>query len=486
MWMNDPNGMVYYEGEYHLFYQHNPHSNVWGPMHWGHAISTDLVHWEHLPIALYPDSLGTIFSGSAVIDWNNTSGLGSRENPPMVAIFTHHNQRLANEGSDRLQYQSIAYSLDKGRSWTKYPGNPVLPNPGIRDFRDPKVSWYEQEQKWIMVLAAYDRIMFYSSPDLIQWRKESEFTAERPPGEGVWECPDFFPITYGEETRWVLIVSIGGGGPHGGSGTKYYVGDFDGSRFTCADPSSPARWLDFGKDNYAGVTWSDIPGEDGRRIFLGWMSNWQYANQVPTEGWRSAMTLPRELKLDREEEGYFLRSVPVVETEMLRKDRVRLEPGQVAGRFREHTGPFVEEGYTLYEIDLTFEYDVHVSDENVLREGIEFGIILESEQNEMVVAGFNTRTHKIHMDRLENSGKSDFSEHFPVFHLAPYKVADPGEIRFHAFVDLSSIELFVDQGAVVLTGLAFPETGFETIRLYASHESVKLKKGEIFCLSRIW
>ena len=194
MWTNDPNGMVYYEGEYHLFYQHNPASTVWGPMHWGHAISTDLVHWEHLPIALYPDSLGTIFSGSAVIDWTNSSGLGSDENPPMVAIFTHHNHALEKTESNLFQYQSIAYSLDKGRTWTKYAGNPVIPNHGIRDFRDPKVSWYEAGQKWIMVLAAQDRVMFYSSPDLITWTMESDFGEEVGAHGGVWECPDLFPL----------------------------------------------------------------------------------------------------------------------------------------------------------------------------------------------------------------------------------------------------------------------------------------------------
>jgi fructan beta-fructosidase len=263
MWMNDPNGMVFYKGEYHLFYQHHPHSNVWGPMHWGHAISQDLVHWKHLPIALWPDSLGTIFSGSAVIDWNNSSGLGDGQEPPMVAIFTHHNHELEKAGSDIFQYQSIAYSLDRGRSWTKYPGNPVLENPGIRDFRDPKVSWYEKDQKWLMVFAAQDRIMFYSSPNLIQWNKESEFSVEIAPGEGVWECPDFFPLTVGGEEKWVLLVSIGDGGPNGGSGTKYYVGDFDGKQFLCDHPDNAPRWLDFGKDNYAGVSWSDIPSEDG-------------------------------------------------------------------------------------------------------------------------------------------------------------------------------------------------------------------------------
>ena len=486
MWMNDPNGMVYYEGEYHLFFQYHPFSTVWGPMHWGHAVSTDLVHWQHLPVALYPDSLGTIFSGSAVIDWKNTSGLGTADNPPMVAVFTQHNQKLADEGSDRFQYQSIAYSLDKGRSWTKYAGNPVLSNPGIRDFRDPKVSWYEKEEKWIMVFAAYDRIMFYSSPDLIHWSKASEFTAERAPDEGVWECPDFFPLRFGGEEHWVLLVSIGGGGPHGGSGTKYYIGNFDGIQFTCSDPSCPSRWLDFGKDNYAGVTWSDIPAEDGRRIFMGWMSNWQYANQVPTERWRSAMTLPRELRLDRDQQGYFLRSIPVAETEGLRKDMMKLEPGQVGDRFREHTGPVTAEGYPLFEIDLTFEYDADVTDASVPEEGIEFGIILESTRQERVVAGFNTLTQNIHMSRLENSGKSEFSEHFPVYHLAPYRISDSGEIRFHMFVDLSSVELFVDRGALVLTELVFPESGFDHILLYASHPSVNLKEGVIYSLNRIW
>ena len=477
MWMNDPNGMVFYEGEYHLFYQHNPDRNVWGPMHWGHAISTDLVHWEHLPIALYPDSLGTIFSGSAVIDRNNSSGLGSSKNPPMVAIFTHHNQKLAEEGSLQFQYQSIAYSLDKGRSWTKYQGNPVLKNPGIRDFRDPKVAWYEEGQKWIMVFAAYDRILFYSSPDLIQWDKESEFAAERAPDEGVWECPDFFPLTCGDEEKWVLLVSIGGGGPNGGSGTKYYVGDFNGNQFISDDPAGGARWVDYGKDNYAGVTWSDIPPEDGRRLFIGWMSNWQYAQNVPTERWRSAMTLPRELILRQDEQGYLLSSVPIAETEQLRTKQFKLEPGSVRGR--NNVASAIEDAYPLYELDLVFEFDPE--DE----EGVEFGIILESNKHEKLIAAFDTRTQQVFIAR-DSSGKIDFSEHFPGMHTAPYHISEDGEIRFHAFVDLSSIELFVDQGALVMTEICFPESGFEKIRLYSSKESVRLKKGDIYSLKSAW
>jgi len=478
MWMNDPNGMVFYEGEYHLFYQHNPESNVWGPMHWGHAISTDLIHWEHLPIALYPDSLGTIFSGSAVIDWNNSSGLGTPGQPPMVAIFTHHNQHLANQGSDRFQYQSLAYSLDKGRSWTKYDGNPVLENPGIRDFRDPKVIWHEHSKKWIMALAAQDRILFYSSPDLIRWTQESGFGEHTGAHGGVWECPDLFPMAYEGDEKWVLLVSINPGGPHGGSATQYFVGDFDGNTFYNENPGTEALWIDHGKDNYAGVTWSDIPEEDGRRIFLGWMSNWQYANQVPTRRWRSAMTLPRELLLDKNEHGFLLRSVPVQETEMLRAEVLALEPGPVSGRG--NIGPDPGEGDPLYEIDLEFETDSAWSEEGNI-----FGFILESSLGEQVVVGFDKKTSRIFIGRLAHSGKVDFSEQFAGFHYAPYEISEGGEIRFHAFVDLSSIELFVDHGRTVLTELVFPDSGYQHIQLY-NQENVRLKKGSVYRLKSIW
>lgn len=481
MWMNDPNGMVFYEGEYHLFYQHNPDRTIWGPMHWGHAISADLTHWEHLPIALFPDSLGTIFSGSAVIDWNNSSGLGTSKQAPMVAIFTHHNHELENQGSNQFQYQSIAYSLDKGRSWTKYPGNPVLENPGIRDFRDPKVIWYEAGKKWIMVLAAHDRIMFYSSPDLITWIMESEFGDETGAHGGVWECPDLFPMKVEDEEKWVLLVSINPGGPNGGSATQYFVGEFDGLTFHNENPGTDPLWIDHGKDNYAGVTWSDVPEQDGRRIFMGWMSNWQYANAVPTERWRNAMTLPRELKLGQNENGYFLRSIPVKETEKLRIDKIKLEPGPVGGSLKNIAGPAIEEGFPLYEIDLLFEFDTSLQDD-----GVEFGLVLESKMHEQVVVALNTRIDKVYISRQLNSGKTNFSEHFPGLHDAPYKIPASGDIRFHAFVDHSSIELFMDNGAVVMTELAFPESGFESIHILSNHESVSLKEGVIYRLKSIW
>src|SRR5690606_13223753 len=293
-WINDPNGMVYFAGTYHLFYQHYPDSTVWGPMHWGHATSTDLVHWKHQPIALYPDSLGYIFSGSAVVDSNNTSGFGKDGRIPLVAIFTHHDPKAREAGKNNYENQSIAYSLDSGKTWTKYAHNPVVRNPGIVDFRDPKVTWYEPDKKWIMTLATKDRITFFSSKNLKEWTKESEFGEKLGVHTGVWECPDLFPMNYNGETIWILIVSIGDGGPNGGSATQYFTGHFDGQKFIASD--STIKWIDYGPDNYAGVTWSNT---GDRKIFLGWMSNWRYASRVPTVKWRSAMTILRDLSLEK-------------------------------------------------------------------------------------------------------------------------------------------------------------------------------------------
>jgi fructan beta-fructosidase len=477
MWMNDPNGMVYYEGEYHLFYQYHPYSNVWGPMHWGHAITTDLIHWEHLPVALYPDSLGMIFSGSAVIDWNNSSGLGGPGKPPMVAIFTQHNQALADSGSNQFQYQSIAYSLDKGRSWIKYAGNPVLENPGIRDFRDPKVLWLKDANKWMMVLAAHDRVMFYSSTDLINWTRESEFGEDTGAHGGVWECPDLFPLEAGGNKKWVLLVSINPGGPHGGSATQYFTGEFDGQRFHNENPGKGPLWLDQGKDNYAGVTWSDIPSSDGRRLFLGWMSNWQYATLVPTREWRSAMTLPRELRLVQDGTDYMIASVPVVETERLRAEKMMLQPGPA--REREKMSLPGEGQNPLYEIDLTFELDPNETGD------VACGFILSNDMDKAFKVEYNHQARQVITDR-NRSGATDFSDDFTGIQSAPYQISEEGEIRFHAFVDMSSIELFVDQGSPVMTELCFPESGYNQIQIYSSRPSVSIQKGTIYRLQSIW
>lgn len=484
MWMNDPNGMVYYAGEYHLFYQFYPDSNVWGPMHWGHAISTDLVHWEHLPIALYPDSLGYIFSGSAVVDHNNTSGLGKNGHPPLVAIFTHHDPIGAEAQNGQFQYQSIAYSNDKGRTWTKYAGNPVIPNPGNQpDFRDPKVIWDEDSEQWIMVFAVKDYSTFWGSKDLIHWQHLSDFGREYGSHGGVWECPDFFPLQVEEtgETKWVLLQSIGSGGPNGGSGTQYFVGDFDGTQFVLDPKFEPLVknqqpvWLDCGRDNYAGVTWSDIPSTDGRRLFIGWMSNWDYAQVVPTTAWRSASTLPRKLSLHFQDHTYQLRSFPVQELRKIRQQHIPLEPTTIDSVLDLHT--HFGEGPVLAELNLLFDLSQSQADT--------FGIELASPAGDSYILGYVSGGNHFISNRTR-AGSNQFSDKFAAkVHVAP-RLKDSNELRLTLYLDLSSAELFADQGQVVMTDIFFPKEDFNQLRIYADGGAAKLSSGELHILNSIW
>ncbi len=280
-WMNDPNGLIYKDGEYHLFFQHNPKENIWGNMSWGHAVSSDLFSWQELPVAIACTQDTGIFSGSAVIDYKNTAGFGTTDNPAMVAIYTEH------RNDQSKQSQCLAFSLDNGRTFTKYEGNPVL-DINSPDFRDPKVQWIDG--RWLMTIARPDlhQISFFTSPNLKEWEHLSDFGPAAEVG-GCWECPDLFQLG----DKWVLIVSLNPGGYQVGSGTQYFVGQWDGKEFIADDLHT--RWLDYGRDNYAGVTFNDAP--ENRRIFLGWMSNWEYAAKIPTHPWRSSMTLPRELSL---------------------------------------------------------------------------------------------------------------------------------------------------------------------------------------------
>jgi sucrose-6-phosphate hydrolase SacC (GH32 family) len=281
-WMNDPNGLIYYKGEYHLFFQHNPTENIWGNMSWGHAVSTDLQHWEELPVAIPCTDEAGIFSGSAVIDYTNSTGFGTIENPAMVAIYTEH------KNDKSKQSQCLAFSLDNGRTFTQYEGNPIL-DLQMSEFRDPKVQWIDNQ--WLMTVALPDlhQIAFYSSPDLKSWKHLSNFGPAAEIG-GCWECPDLFKL----KNKWVLLVSLNPGGFQIGSGTQYFIGQWNGKEFIADD--SKTRWLDYGRDNYAGVTFNNAL--EDRKIFLGWMSNWEYAHTFPTQPWRGAMTLPRELTLD--------------------------------------------------------------------------------------------------------------------------------------------------------------------------------------------
>lgn len=471
-WMNDPNGMVYYDGEYHLFYQHYPYASVWGPMHWGHAVSTDLVHWEHLPIALFPDEHGLIFSGSAVIDWNNTSGFGEGDTPPMIAIYTYHNMVGERTPGEQFQTQGIAYSLDKGRTWTKYEGNPVVPNPGIRDFRDPKVIWHEGTQRWIMILAAKDRLQLYTSPNLKDWTFASELGQGSTPQLGVWECPDLFPLQVEgtDQQKWVIIVSHGGGGPNGGSCTRYMVGDFDGSTFTPDHPVEQINWLDYGKDNYAGVTWSDIPEADGRRLFMGWMSNWEYATRVPTTEWRSAMTLPRSLHLRETDRGLRLASKPVEELNALRTSTTDIAAQTVSGHKQ------VMKDATLSEVEVSF--DLANSDSR------SFGVELANEAGEYIRVHYDRASSLIIIDR-SNVGIMDFSPAFPGLHYIPI---DPPADRmdWHIYFDESSLELFVNDGAYVVTDIFFPTSAFSQLSFFAFHGAAKVQAGKVHRLERIW
>jgi fructan beta-fructosidase len=473
-WMNDPNGLVYFDGEYHLFYQYYPDSSVWGPMHWGHAVSNDLIRWKHMPVALYPDSLGYIFSGSAVVDSSNTSGFGAGQIPPIVAIFTYHNAILEKGGSNAFENQGIAYSLDKGMTWTKYSGNPVLKNPGIRDFRDPKMFWHAATKKWELIMAVKDRIHIYSSSNMRAWTFESEFGMSIGTHSGVWECPDLFPLKV-EGTnieKWVMLVSINPGGPNGGSATQYFTGDFDGHKFV--PDNANIRWIDWGRDDYAGVTWSGIPWSDGRRIFIGWMSNWEYATSVPTTIWRNAMTIPRELSLIDDNGNYVLISKPVSNLIKLRSqsDTLNIKAQSLIGEKEIFTA-----GISPMQIEMLFDFKLSDSGVDTL------GIILENELNERIIIGYSTVQKQFYIDRRA-AGNSRFSKEFSGISSAPY-TAGPA-LKFHLFVDASSVELFADDGKLVMTTLVFPTQKYTRLKMFSKGGDTRLIKASFYGLQGIW
>ena len=462
-WMNDPNGMVYYKGEYHLFYQYYPDSTVWGPMHWGHAISKHLTHWKNLPVALYPDSNGDIFSGSVVVDHDNTAGFQQGIEKTLVAVFTYHNMAMEKAGKNDYQTQGIAYSTDKGRTWKKYSLNPVLKNPGTKDFRDPKVSWLGKYKKWVMTLAVGNEIQFYSSKNLKDWSLSGKFGADEGSHGGVWECPDLMEMKLGngKESKWVLLVSIGSGATNGGSGTQYFVGDFDGNTFKNDNPKETILWVDYGTDNYAGVTWSNTD----RHLFLGWMSNWQYAQTVPTEKWRSAMTIPRELALQNTKEGTRLFSTAVKEMESLRLSKIPVDVQT------DKTYPF-----SLGELLLT----VDLNQSNVDDVGIEF----RNAANEMIKVGYLKSSNQFYIDRSK-SGKTSFSEKFPAIHYAP-RLSKGKQLSMHIFIDHAAVELFADNGSVAMTDIFFPNQPYNQFQLYATGGKAKQLSGKFYELKSIW
>ena len=454
-WMNDPNGMVYKDGEYHLFYQHNPYGSKWGNMHWGHAISKDLINWEHRPDAITPDALGTIFSGSAVVDTDNTAGFGAGA---IVAIYT--------QNSDR-QVQSIAYSTDNGRSFTKYENNPVLTS-DARDFRDPKVFWHKETQRWIMLLAVGQEMQIFSSSNLKDWAFESSFGEGQGAHGGVWECPDLFelPVDGTNEKKWVLLCNLNPGGPFGGSATQYFVGTFNGKEFVNESPSK-TKWMDWGKDHYATVTWSDAP--DNRRIAIAWMSNWQYANDVPTSQYRSPNSVPRDLSLFTVDGETYLQSAPSPELLKLR-DISKKRSFKVNGTRTIKDMIAGNEG--AYEIELTIE-NQHAD---------VIGFRLYNDKGEEVDMQYDMKEKIFSMDRRK-SGDVGFNENFPMLTWTAIE-SGKDELKLRLFVDKSSVEAFGDGGRFVMTNQVFPSEPYTHIDFYSKGGAYKVDSFVIYKLKK--
>ena len=442
-WMNDPNGMFYMpsspsgndgqagacDGEWHLCYQYNPYGSLWENMTWGHSVSKDLIHWEALPNAVEPDAIGTIFSGSCVVDKDNTAGYGK---DAIIAYYT---------SAGEAQTQSMAYSTDGGRTFTKYEKNPVIVS-NVPDFRDPNFFWHEATQKWIMLLAAGQEMQIYSSPNLKDWTMESSFGREYGNHDGVWECPDMMPLTVrgtGQQ-KWMLVCNINPGGPFGGNATQYFIGQFDGHQFTCESKPEVTKWMDYGKDHYATVSFDNAP--EGRRVVIAWMSNWQYANQVPTKQFRSANSIPRDLDLFVDGDETYCGVTPSKEMLALRGNKVK---------------KLTDACELIVDVKGTME------------------LVLSNAKGEQVVMKYDARQQTFAMDRTK-SGDISFSEAFPATTIAPTHGALK---QLRIFIDHSSIEVFDADGKMAMTNLVFPSELYNTLKIKggkATIYEIKVKK----------
>ena len=446
--MNDPNGLVFYGGEYHLFYQYNPFGEVSGHMSWGHAVSRDLVRWEHLPVALHEEDGVMIFSGSAVVDWQNTSGFGVSSEPPLVAIYTGH--------SEWEQTQNIAYSTDRGRTWTKYAGNPVLAL-SLPHFRDPKVFWHDVSRRWIMVtvLADQQKARFFGSPDLKGWMHLSDFGSAGAT-DNEWECPDLFPLAVEGQPgaqKWILKVDV-----NRSILAQYFVGHFDGTRFINDAPGDRVLRVDHGKDFYAAQSWSDAP--DGRRIWLGWMSNWDYANATPTSPWRGMFSIPREVTLRQYPEGLRLAQRPIVELEQLRQQRYHWAGADITTV----NADFAARGDLGIALEIEVEFAIGTA--------TEFGIKVRKGGAEETVIGYDARAGELCIDR-RRSGDVGFAPAFPGVHRAPLP-PEQGTIKLHVFIDACSVEVFENDGRLVISDLIFLDPQSTGVELYAIGGDVRV------------
>lgn len=463
-WMNDPNGMVYADSLWHLCYQWNPYGSKWANMTWGHATSRDLIHWERQEPTILPDGLGMIFSGSSAIDHHNSAGFGKD------AIVTLYTSAAAS------QMQSLAYSTDGGNTFTKYPGNPVITME--TEARDPNMFWDEAHQQWVMLLAhALEKeMLIYTSPDLKQWTLASRFGKGMGAQGGVWECPDLFELpvsgSTGNEKKWALVCNLNPGGPFGGSATQYFIGDFDGTTFkadTDTTGTIPTKWMDYGKDHYAAVSWSDAP--NNRRTVIGWMSNWQYAAEVPTLQYRSANTLPREMGIFKDTDGqYYLSSTPSPELEALRGGLHHQSRRFSLGK-ADKTISLPTQNDGICEILLDIE----------ARKGQVLTLTLANKAGERVVLTYDSNKETLAFDRTQ-SGIVNFSQDFPAVTVAPTHRHD-GKLSLRIFVDRSSIEVFEKEGRLAMTNLVFPNSPYTELSLKCSKGKAKISNLKVYSLN---
>ena len=415
-WMNDPNGMFFKDGVWHLYFQHNPYGSQWENMTWGHSTSTDLIHWTFQGDPVQPDAWGAIFSGSSVVDKNNTAGFGENA---IVALYTSAGEN---------QTQSMAYSTDNGKTFTKYDGNPIITS-NVPDFRDPHMFWNEDIKKWNMILAAGQQMNIYSSDNLKDWKFESSFGAEYGSHGGVWECPDLMKMKVRgtDKEKWMLVCNINPGGPSGGSATQYFVGDFDGHKFTCESKPEVTKWMDYGKDHYATVTFDNAP--NGRHVALAWMSNWQYANQVPTLQYRSANSIPRDLGLFEYKGNTYCSVTPSEEITAARSKKPSKSLSEAC------------------EMVVNLKGDATIT--------------LSNSKGEKVVMTYKAKDETFSMDRTL-SGKTDFSSDFAAITTAPVY----GKMnKLRIFIDKSSIEVFDNDGKMAMTNLVFPTKPYDKVTI---------------------
>lgn len=469
-WTNDPCGLVYFGGQYHLFFQHNPFGDLWGHMSWGHAVTPDLAHWTQLPVAIPEGKDAMIFTGSSVVDARNTSGLCAPGTACIISIYTGHAPKTG--VSPQRQTQNLAYSQD-GRTWTKYSGNPVL-DLQIADFRDPKVFWHEAGNQWVMVvvLPAEKKARIYASPNLKQWKHLSDFGPAGAVG-GVWECPDLFELPVDGDSRrkrWVLKIGLNPGHVAGGSGEQYFIGDFDGMRFRNDGAGHDPLWLDYGRDCYCALTWNGEPGRQTHMI--GWMSNWQYAREMPTAPWRGAMTLPRSLELRTTPDGVRLAQSPAASLRALRAQAFTYQGNNIA-RLNRKLSQWPHKSQT-------FEMLAVIQPGKAKRIAWK---ILEGPE-EYTLIGYDIAARQLFVDRTK-SASTAFNKKFPSRTEAPLNIGSE-PLELHIFVDRSSVEVFSGQGRTVLTNLVFPKAQSTGISMSTEGGSVQNVSVNLWKLRSSW